>query len=71
MSTAPALAVNSGPADPLANEFRRRAFLAALTGIMASPLSWDMDGQPATRLEQRVELAWRTADIALLRSGFM
>lgn len=52
-------------------EFRRQAFLAALSGIMGSPVNWTMDGAPATQIADRVELAWRTADHALTKSGLL
>ena len=73
MSSSPQVvpASEEAPRDPRLEEFRRQVFLAALTGIMASPLNWDMDGKSATRINDRVELAWRTADRSLAKSGLI
>jgi hypothetical protein len=71
VTAAPTLAVatDEAPVDPRLEDFRRQAFLAALTGIMASPKDWVLsEGRKADDLSSRVELAWRTADIALAKS---
>ena len=56
-------ATQSNP-KPVDLDFRRQAFLAALTGIMTNN-GWNRGGKSMTLIEDRVSLAWEAADYAI------